>query len=48
MAEAKKEATLLQIKEYFGMSSAEAKEEWTELSADDKSYFKKAVGEVVN
>ena len=41
-----REATLVEIKEYFEMSSGEFAAEWKLLSDEDKDYFRKAVGEV--
>lgn len=44
-----KDATPLQVKNFFEFKDMKQfKEEWTQLSDEDKTYFKKAVGEQVN
>lgn len=40
-----REATLIEIKTYFGMTMQEMKNEYSPLSTEDKAYFKQAVGE---
>ena len=43
-----KEATLVEIMKFFGMSSGEFAQEWKQLDNEDKQYFRTAVGEEVD
>lgn len=38
------QATLPQIRDFFGMTTQQLKVEWQALSTDEKEYFKDAVG----
>lgn len=48
MADIKKPASLKEIKEFFGMTMPEFKEEWAPLNDAEREYFKLAVGEVLH
>lgn len=43
MAEERREATLLEIKNFFGMSSADFTKDWKRLSDGDRKYYKEEV-----
>jgi hypothetical protein len=38
-----REATLVEIRDFFGMGSREIKDNWTPLNDAEKTYFKTAV-----
>ena len=41
------QAGVNQIRDFFGMSTKELKDEWVRLSSEEKEYFKTAVGEAL-
>ena len=43
-----KEATLIEIRNYFGMDSTQFTKEWKELDGDTRIYFRIAVGEEIH
>jgi hypothetical protein len=40
-------ANIKEVKEFFGMTMEEMREEWKDLSKEDQEYFKTAVGEFI-
>lgn len=41
------QATLVQIREFFGMSSTELAKEWRNLDENEKTFFKDEVAKVL-
>jgi hypothetical protein len=48
MTDKVKKASLAEIKAFFGMTNAEMMAEWKEVDADDRDYFKIAVGKEIH
>lgn len=40
-------ASLVQIREYFGMNSTQLRQEWGALSQEEKDFYSYGVGEVL-
>jgi hypothetical protein len=47
MTDKVKKASLAEIKTFFGMTNQEMMAEWKELGAEDREYFKIAVGKEI-
>jgi len=43
----KPQASLVQIRDYFGMTSKQISDEWKVLNEDEKNFFKDGVAEVL-
>lgn len=39
------ETSSSEVRDYFGMTSPEFRQEWPQLSQDEQNWFKQAVGE---
>ena len=43
-----KEATVAEVKQFFGMNATEMLKEWKRLTDQERAFFKREVGKVIN